>query len=350
LHAPDGIDALRTALAQALARLGAAQERLAGLPDVSNAVAVADAKRDADAARERLEEARRTLTNAAERKSMTKATADSTLEALTLKEAQLKDPAFMQKREERHVKIVEARSHVNAQSKELESCRRDVDTAKTDDPAAEAKRFRESAALARADQQERQTRIARLRAQLEALGASGLGERLAKADASIEQLERRKGELFLRANALGLLEGVLVEERDAAVAQLRAPLTDRLGHYLKRLFPQSGLTVDDELGPVALHRGGRLDTLEALSYGTREQLGILARLAYADLLKDSGRPTLLLFDDAAVHTDAERREGIKRALLEAATRHQILVFTCHPELWNDLGVKQRRLEDLKAAA
>ena len=52
LHAPDGIDALRTALAQALARLGAAQERLAGLPDVSNAVAVADAKRDADAARE----------------------------------------------------------------------------------------------------------------------------------------------------------------------------------------------------------------------------------------------------------------------------------------------------------
>jgi hypothetical protein len=26
------------------------------------------------------------------------------------------------------------------------------------------------------------------------------------------------------------------------------------------------------------------------------------------------------------------------------------VFTCHPELWDDLGVKQRAIDDLRAAA
>ncbi len=71
--------------------------------------------------------------------------------------------------------------------------------------------------------------------------------------------------------------------------------------------------------------------------------------AYADLLKSAGRPTLLLFDDAIVHTDDARREGIKRALAEAAKRYQILMLTCHPSHWNDLGVKQRHLADLKAA-
>jgi hypothetical protein len=176
------------------------------------------------------------------------------------------------------------------------------------------------------------------------------GERLAAVHASIEQMERRKVELSLRAGALSLLDKVLVEERDAAVAQLRAPLTERLGHYLKRLFPQSALELGDDLSPIALQRDGRIDTLDALSFGTREQMGILARLAYADLLKASGRPTLLMLDDAAVHTDGTRRDALKRALLDAATRHQILLFTCHPELWDDLGVKQRAIDDLRAAA
>jgi recombinational DNA repair ATPase RecF len=127
-------------------------------------------------------------------------------------------------------------------------------------------------------------------------------------------------------------------------------LTDRVGHYLKRVFPTGALAVDDGLAPTGLQRGTQVETLDSLSYGTQEQLGLLTRLAYADLLKAAGKPTLLLFDDAVVHTDDERHDGIKRALLDAATRHQILVFTCHPSAWSDLGVKQRHLEDLKAAS
>ena len=343
VHAPKGIEPLRTELASALARRQTADQRLAALPDVSSAPAVDDA-------RQVLDSATRMLAQTGERRSNALATSGSLAEQVQRKEAQLQDAAFRERRAQWQAKIVEQRAHVAALTKQRDERNQELGAARTDDPAAEAKRYRVSADLARAEQQERQVRIAELRSQLETIGASGLGERLAAVRASLEQMERRKNELTLRAGALSLLDKVLVEERDAAVAQLRAPLTERLGHYLKRIFPQSALELGDDLSPVALQREGRIDTLDALSFGTREQMGILTRLAYADLLKSSGRPTLLMLDDAAVHTDATRRDAIKRALLDAATRHQILLFTCHPELWDDMGVKQRAIDDLRAAA
>jgi len=349
VHAPQGIDALRAALASAAARLQASSERLAGLPDVSAAPPLDNARRHADIARDALDASRKVLAQAAEARSTGVARADSLAAQLQRKEAQLADDAFRRNRTQWQANLVEQRVKVDALRQQREGRERELDAARLDDPAAEAKRYRASAELARSEQHERQVRIAQLRSQLETMGASGLGERLAALDAQIEQATRRKDELSLRAGALSLLDEVLVDERDAAVAQLRAPLTERLGHYLKRIFPQASLALGDDLSPAALDRAGREELLDALSFGTREQLGILTRLAYADLLQSSGRPTLLMLDDAAVHTDASRRDALKRALIDAATRHQILVFTCHPELWDDLGVRQRAVEDLKVA-
>lgn len=350
VHAPQGIDALRAASASAAARLQAFNDRLANLPDVSAALPLDEARRNAEIARDALDAARKVLTQAAEKRSTGIATAESLAAQLQHKEAQLNDEAFRLNRAQWQTKMVEQRVQVEALKKQHDARERELQTVRLDDPAAEAKRYRASAELARGEQHERQVRIAQLRSQLETVGASGLGERLATVEAKLEQATRRKDELSLRASALSLLDEVLVDERDAAVAQLRAPLTERLGHYLKRIFPQSTIALGDDLSPATLDRFGRADTLDALSFGTREQLGILTRLAYADLLKASGRPTLLMLDDAAVHTDAARRDAIKRALLDAATRHQILVFTCHPELWDDLGVRQRAIDDLKVAA
>lgn len=350
VHAPQGIEALRAASATAAARMQVANERLAGLPDVSTAAPLDEARRNAEIARDALEAARKVLTQAADKKSTGMANEEALAAQLQRKEAQLSDEAFCRNRALWQTKIVEQRVQVEALRKQREGRERELEAARLDDPAAEAKRYRASAELARSEQNERQVRIAGLRSQLETVGASGLGERLAALEARVEQATRRKDELSLRASALSLLDEVLVDERDAAVAQLRAPLTERLGHYLKRIFPQSTIALGDDLSPATLDRYGRADTLDALSFGTREQLGILTRLAYADLLKASGRPTLLMLDDAAVHTDAARRDAIKRALIDAATRHQILVFTCHPELWDDLGVRQRAIEDLKVAA
>jgi uncharacterized protein YhaN len=88
---------------------------------------------------------------------------------------------------------------------------------------------------------------------------------------------------------------------------------------------------------------------DALSFGTREQLAVIARLAYADLLQEAGWPTLIVLDDALVHSDAPRRDAMKRILFDAAQRHQVLLFTCHPEAWQDLGVAPRDLRLLAQA-
>ncbi|CAH2781328.1 MAG: DNA double-strand break repair Rad50 ATPase [uncultured Paraburkholderia sp.] len=269
-HAPQGIDALRAASASASARLQAANERLAGLPDVSAALPLDEARRNADLARATLDSARTLLNDAAEKRSTGMATAESLALQLQRKEAQLSDAAFHSHRAQWQAKIVEQRVQVEALAKQREGRERELEAARLDDPAAEAKRYRASAELARAEQHERQVRIAHVRSQLETVGASGLGERLAALEAKIEQATRRKDELSLRAGALSLLDEVLVAERDAAVAQLRAPLTERLGHYLKRIFPQSTIALGDDLSPATLDRYGRADTLDALNFGTRE--------------------------------------------------------------------------------
>ena len=85
---------------------------------------------------------------------------------------------------------------------------------------------------------------------------------------------------------------------------------------------------------------------EDLSFGTREQLSLISRLAYADLLKEANRPTLIILDDSLVNTDEVRMSQMKRILYDAATRHQILLFSCHPERWEDLGAAARDVRAL----
>ena len=85
-----------------------------------------------------------------------------------------------------------------------------------------------------------------------------------------------------------------------------------------------------------------------LSFGAREQMGVISRLAYADLLKEAGRPTLVILDDALVHSDDERLAQMKRVLFDAAQRHQVLLFTCHPADWRDMGVPMRALATERA--
>ena len=109
------------------------------------------------------------------------------------------------------------------------------------------------------------------------------------------------------------------------------------------LFPDARLDVDEALTPGLLQRGVESGDFEALSFGAREQLGLISRFAYADLLQEAGRPTLLILDDALVHSDAQRLAQMKRVIFDAAQRHQLLLFTCHPEDWRDLGVAQRSL-------
>jgi len=170
----------------------------------------------------------------------------------------------------------------------------------------------------------------------------------------LAQARRRADELARRARALDHLLQLLRAHQRSATQALQQPLQAHIRHYLDLLFPGAQLGLDEALTPNTLQRadasGQRLELLEALSHGAREQLGMIGRLACADLLRSAGRPTLLILDDALVHTDAARLARMKRILFDAATRHQVLFFSCHDAWWRDMGIAPRDVGALAAMA
>jgi hypothetical protein len=187
-----------------------------------------------------------------------------------------------------------------------------------------------------------------LEVELQAAGAQGLDERRAELARDHAAAARRADQLARRARALDLLLKLLQDKRHALTQRLQAPLQKHLNHYLGLLFPGARIAIDDSLSPGPLTRegmqGSESGPVDELSFGAREQMGVIARLAYADLLKEAGKPTLIILDDALVHSDDTRLAQMKRVLFDAATRHQILLFTCHPEKWRDMGVAARTLD------
>ncbi|AOU93451.1 DNA double-strand break repair Rad50 ATPase [Achromobacter ruhlandii] len=345
IHAPKGVDALRGQRNEAQARRAQLAERLALLPPAAEA---GDA--DAPAARQALRDAEASAAQAEQALAAAQRALDADSARAQLLETQaaargadLQSPERAAQRQARAGRLAEARSGHDLLEQRLRQAQAALEALRPELLEQDAQRYERSAAIERDAQHKRHSEIQQLLGKLEQAGAQGLGERLSEAEAACERLQRRRDEFQRRAQALELLSTLLAGKRDAATQRLQAPLARRLSHYLALLFPESALRLDEALLPAALQRAGGEDPLDALSFGTREQLGILARFAYADLLREAGRPTLLLLDDALVHTDDDRRDLMKRALFDAATRHQILMFTCHGEAWRDLGVEQRRI-------
>ena len=362
IHAPRGVDALRTQRDEALARLAQLQERLSKLSPVQETedgirVADADAGIVPDTSDDDLPDAVQALREAeAVAAQAEKAVADAqrALDADTARAqllegqaaargAELQSDERTAQRHARAGRLAEVRSAHDQLELRVREARASLAEHRPELAEQDVQRFEKSAAIERDAQHKRHGDILQLQGKLDQAGAQGLGERLSEAQAACERLQRRRDEFARRAAALDLLQKLLADKRAAATQRLQAPLARRLNHYLALLFPDAALRLDDALLPTALRRGDGEDALDALSFGTREQLGILARFAYADLLREAGRPTLLLLDDALVHTDDARRDFMKRALFDAATRHQILMFTCHGEAWRDMGVEQRRI-------
>lgn len=113
-------------------------------------------------------------------------------------------------------------------------------------------------------------------------------------------------------------------------------------------FPGRGSSKPEHWGIPGLlwiEQGTGQDIAESVGNATdhlrkaldRSVSDVSSGMAYADLLKEAGRPTLIILDDALVHTDAQRLEQMKRVIFDASKRHQVLVFSCHPAAWKNVG-------------
>ena len=349
-RAPEGLEALRTSLAAAEAKVEDLRGRLPEPPTIPSELTLADAKAAVDLVLSKFDSARDREAAAVDRRARLEGQHQQASGTLAAKQQFMQSAEYLERRTRTRTELANANAKLQTVRETKVAADRSLKELKAAVEVGAADRLRRSAKLARDAFQSKNEKVIDLRARLESVGATGLGEQIGQLRASIEQLGRRHQELKRRAEALQLLHDLLVEERDNLVQQLQAPLTQRIEEYLWRLMPQSRLTVTDGLAPDVLVRDEGSAEFQELSFGTQEQLGVLIRLAYADLLKDAGKPTLLIFDDAVTHSDVIRLERVKRALLHAAERHQVLVLSCHPDNWNDVGVPLRSVEDLKTAA
>ena len=355
--APKGIDVLRAALTESAIRIGQEEAILAAFPPPADAAADRPSAAQAESAEAGARAERDAVAAQWNQAGLAAANAQAALDAAERERGVLRLRLDAPDRAERLRTAQDQWHDVNAEraalARRIETLRQAIDAARPELLVQDAARYRASAETAERAQGERRLQIAALESELAALGAQGLDERHADLVREHEQISRHAAALRRRAAALDHLLELLDARRTAFTQRLRAPLQRHLDHYVRMLFPQAVLELGDDFAPRLLIRPGTAPEAGSaefalLSFGAREQMGVISRLAYADLLKEAGRPTLIMLDDALVHSDAVRLERMKRVLFDAATRHQILLFSCHPENWRDLGVRPRSLEDFGA--
>lgn len=187
-------------------------------------------------------------------------------------------------------------------------------------------------------------KIASLESTILKEGTAGPAGRLAAAreeeHAAREACERLRRE----ADTLEVLRKVLSEAAEEASRTFLAPVTKRAARYVQQLLPGCDLSFDEELGLAGVTRLGIDEPCSGLSRGTQEQLAILTRLAFADLLLEDGAPISLILDDPLVYSDDARLETMTDILQEASTRMQVILLTCRSKAFRHVEANRIMLK------
>ena len=186
--------------------------------------------------------------------------------------------------------------------------------------------------------------IAGIGAQVAHQEGDGLDEQIAAAERRRGDLAQEHARLERETAVLQLLRDALGAAAKEARERYMVPVLRRMTPYLQALFPGVEAALDENLRITGLTRQALgAEPIDRLSDGTREQVAVLLRLAYADLMREGGRPAMLILDDALAYSDRERLELMFDALTRAAERMQVLVLTCRVEAFGRLGGNRVRL-------
>jgi hypothetical protein len=182
-------------------------------------------------------------------------------------------------------------------------------------------------------------------------GLDGWVERLGQIEGELEAARATHRQLELEGRAWRLLAEKLAAADQMAREALVAPIGLRLRPLLARVFPGAEPVLDAEsLSLTHLRRDGAEEAFGSLSIGAREQLAVLVRLAFADLLAEQeGEAPCLILDDALVYADEGRFEAMKAILQRASRELQIVILTCRPRDYFGLDAHYLRLEDCRGA-
>ncbi|GBQ43048.1 AAA family ATPase [Komagataeibacter europaeus] len=173
-----------------------------------------------------------------------------------------------------------------------------------------------------------ETDIARLEGTIESEGGLGLADRAAAASEEVEAARLALQRITDEAETLKVLRSTLDAARNETSAKFVGPVAARAKRYIERLLPGCEITFSEDLGLESVSRAGMDERCASLSRGTQEQLAVLTRIAFADMLLEQGKPVSLILDDPLVYSDDARLDTMIEILSEAATRMQVVLLTC----------------------
>lgn len=177
-------------------------------------------------------------------------------------------------------------------------------------------------------QSELKAQIAGLEAKVESDGGKGLAEHAATAREEDEAARAALIRIEEEAETLKLLRATMAEAQAETARSITGPVASRAARHVGRILPGAEPAFGDDLGLAAIRRAGVEEACEQLSKGTQEQLAILTRLAFADMLLEEGRPVSLILDDPLVYSDDVRLDAMTDLIVEASSRMQVILLTC----------------------
>ncbi len=178
-------------------------------------------------------------------------------------------------------------------------------------------------------------------AQLRVYGTEGRKGLLDDAESEREHAAAEHVRVQRRARAAQLLRSVMARHRDATRRRYVDPFRAEVERLGRIVFGESfEVDIDSDLRVRNRTLSGRTVDYESLSGGAKEQLGIIARLAGAVLVaKEDSVPVII--DDALGFTDAERLTKMGAVFDAVGDAGQVIVLTCTPTRYADIGVAQR---------
>jgi len=224
--------------------------------------------------------------------------------------------------------------------------RADVENANPEEVRLRLERAEKALKTIRADIDKLSGQATVLETELRTLGQIGLGEQLEEKEGELSRARAAADRLERSAAAVRLLLDTLTAAEREAKETFLGPVRERIKPYLRLLFPDAELVLaDGDMAISHLRRGGIDEPFESLSVGTREQLAVLTRLAFADFLRDIGRPAAIILDDALAYSDDQRFDRMQLVLRKAAERLQVIILTCRERDYHALGAPIVRLSD-----
>lgn len=304
------------------------------------------AQREADETHARHQEALRlleTLSDGLEKARKDEVDAKSALDSATNMLQFLRDEAKKLSEEDgldaatRRTQLIEARQAMDAARQRLEA----TEPPPVADLADDVAKLETQVGALQEDRYRLGREIATLSRDVERAGGQGLYSRYVEATERWETLDRRYARARLDAEAIALLNDTLQKHKRDVFESVLEPIRSIVVSSMQDLMGPGydRVSFDERLRPTAVRPTAREVEagIDDLSFGTREQLMLLVRLALARLLGREGQRQCVILDDPLVNTDRPRQRAALRVLEKAATETQILIFTCHPTAYQGLS-------------